>query len=115
MPRSKRINYAGAYYHAFFRGNHKKAIFRCDRDRRLFHVRLAEACAESACRCLAYCLIDNHYHLVLRSEELRLSEGMQSLNARYAEHFNLAYGLTGHLFQGRFQSKVIESDSYLLE
>ena len=70
---------------------------------------------ESACRCLAYCLMDNHYHLVLRSDELRLSDGMQSLNSRYAEHFNLAYGLTGHLFQGRFQAKLIESDSYLFE
>jgi hypothetical protein len=59
--------------------------------------------------------MDNHYHLVVRTDEASIASGMQELNARYAEHFNLAYGLTGHVLQGRYHEDHIDTDSYLLE
>jgi REP element-mobilizing transposase RayT len=115
MPRNLRVVYAGAHYHVFSRGNQKKDIYRCDLDRRVFLKRLAATCQEFACRCLAYCLMDNHYHLVLRTDEPLLSSSLQAINARYAEHFNLAYGQIGHVFQGRFHAKPIESERYLYQ
>ena len=66
-------------------------------------------------RCLAYCLMGNHYHFVLRTDEPRLSEAMQWLEARYAEYFNVSNELVGHLFQGRFHSLLIDTDRYLYE
>ena len=115
MPRHIRITYAGAHYHVTDRGNHKADIFLCDRDRRLFLKRLGEACLDHSLRCLAYCLMSNHYHLLLRADGPGLSKGMQSLNARYAEHFNRACDQTGHVFQGRFRADIIETERYLME
>jgi REP element-mobilizing transposase RayT len=114
MPRSPRIFYAGAFYHVTNRGNRKTDIFRSDHDRRHFLARTAEACAQTSLRCLAYCLMTNHYHFVFRTDEPKLAEAMQWLEARYAEHFNVAYTLKGHLFQGRYRADLIDTDTYLL-
>src|SRR5262245_33806141 len=115
MPRRIRIAYAGAHYHVTDRGNRRTDVFLCDRDRRLFLKRLNDVCIEQSWGCLAYCLMDNHYHLVLRTDEPGLSAGMQQINSRYAGHFNLAYETTGHVFQGRYHENLIEADAYLLE
>ena len=87
----------------------------CDLDRRLFLKRLGEVCEERSWRCLAYCLMTNHYHLVLRTDRAELSPGMHDLNARYAIHFNRAYEATGHVFQGRYHDHLIDTDEYLLQ
>ena len=115
MPRRIRIHYSGAHHHITGRGNRKSDIFLSDRDRRLFLKRLGEACLSHSLRCLAYCLMSNHYHLLLRADSAQLSKGMQSLNARYAEHFNRAYETSGHVFQGRFRDDMVETERYLME
>ena len=114
MPRAPRINLAGGHYHVFQRGVRRSDIYRTDSDRRLFLSYLRNTCLVSDWRCLAYCLMTNHYHLVIRTNRPSLSSGMQWLNARYAEHFNLAYEHTGHVFQHRFGAKLIETHRYLL-
>jgi putative transposase len=102
-------------YHVVSRGNRKRAIFREDLDR----IRFLEFFGEAATRCgwhtQAYCLMPNHYHLVLETPKRTLSTGMQRLNGRYAQRFNRRYELSGHLFQGRFYAVLIESDWHLLE
>src|SRR5262245_52103526 len=115
MPRSPRIVYAGAFYHVSNRGNRKADIFRTDHDRRHFLARTAEACVQTSLRCLAYCLMTNHYHFVFRTGEPKLTEAMQWIDARYAEHFNVAHTLSGHVFQGRYRAELIDTDAYLLQ
>ena len=91
MPRSPRTEYVGAIHHISNRGNDAADLFFCDRDRRLFLKRVGEACVEFRQRCLGYCLMTTHYHLLLRTDVAPgMSAAMQMINARYAEHFNLA-------------------------
>ena len=115
MARAWRIEYDGALYHVLSRGNQRQAIFVDDEDRRLFLERLSEIAARFEVECFAYVLMSNHYHLLLRTRRANLSKAMQWLGVAYSSRFNLKNHCSGHLFQGRFKSMLVENDAYLLQ
>lgn len=115
VPRRPRLLAPNGIYHVTARGNRRQMIFQDDRDRRTFLVFLRRVVARKGWLCHAYCLMPNHFHLVLQIRSSNLSVGMQALNSRYAERFNRRHELEGHLFQGRFHSVAVESDWHLLE
>jgi putative transposase len=115
MARPLRIEFAGALYHLMSRGDGREAIYRTDADRRLHLKALAETCERFNWRCHAYCLMGNHYHLLVETPEANLSRGMHHFNGVYTQRFNRAHERVGHVFQGRFNSVLVEKDSYLLE
>jgi putative transposase len=115
MPQPRRIPQAEGPFHVTARGNRGQAIFVEDRDRARFMDVLARVSTELGWRLHAYCLMTNHYHLVLDTPRLNLSSGMQRLNAAYAQWFNRHHELSGHLFRHRFYAGLVASDSHLLE
>ena len=115
MARPLRIEFPGAVYHVTSRGNERKAIFRDDRDRILFLDTLKEVSFRYNWLCHAYCLMGNHYHLIIDTPDGNLSIGMRQLNGIYTQKFNKRHGRVGHLFQGRFKGILIQKDSHLLE
>ena len=92
----------------------RQDIFRDDADRSLFISLLRRATRRWRWHLPAYCLMNNHFHLVVTTELERLSRGMHYLNFRYAQAFNDRYGRVGHLFQGRFDAQVIDADEYFV-
>ena len=115
MARSLRLEFPGAIYHVTSRGNARSSIFINDEDRVLFQICLGEAVTRFRWHCHAYCLMDNHYHLLIETPEGNLSAGMRQLNGLYTQRFNRHHERVGHLFQGRFKAIVVDRDSYLLE
>ncbi len=115
MARPIRIEFPGAVYHITARGNAKQGIFLGDRDYRSFFSIFADVSAECDWRCYAYCLMPNHYHLVLTTPTGVLSRGMKLLNAVYAQRFHRRHDSAGHVFQGRFKSMLVDKEPYLLE
>jgi len=115
MTRPLRIEYAGAVYHITSRGNEKKAVFKDDQDRINFLNTLQHVNKRYNWLCHAYCLMDNHYHLLIETPDGNLSLGMRQLNGVYTQLFNKRHQRTGHLFQGRYKSILIQKDSHLLE
>ncbi len=115
MSRPLRIEYAGAVYHVTSRGNEKKSVFKTDRDRENFLNTLQHVNKRYNWICHAYCLMTNHYHLLIETPDGNLSLGMRQLNGVYTQLFNKSHGRIGHLFQGRFKSILIQKDSHLLE
>lgn len=114
MTRQLRIEYEGAFYHVLSRGNERKDIFRDDKDRGLFIEILGEMSERFSVDIFAYVLMGNHYHLLLRTNRPNISKSMQWLGVTYTRRFNIRYRRSGHLFQGRFKSFLIENDKYLL-
>jgi putative transposase len=115
MVRPLRIEYPGAVYHVTSRGNAREAIFLSDADRQTFLDVLADTVRKYNWLCHAYCLMDNHYHLVIETPDPNLSLGMRQLNGVYTQAFNRVHQRVGHVFQGRYKSIVVEKDSHLLE
>jgi REP-associated tyrosine transposase len=115
MARPLRVTPAGGIHHVVARGNAKQDIYLDDQDRRSFLGILRDALAVFDWRCLTYCLMPNHYHLVTLTMGSNLSEGMKRINSVYAQRFNRRYDRCGHLFQGRFGATLIESDTHMLE
>lgn len=115
MARSLRLEFPGAIYHVTSRGNARNPIFLDDEDRVLFQTCLGEVVARFRWLCHAYCLMDNHYHLLIETPEGELSSGMRQLNGVYTQRLNRLHGRVGHVFQGRFKAIVVDRDSYLLE
>ncbi len=115
MSRPLRIEYAGAVYHVTSRGNEKKPVFRSDTDRLNFLNTLQHVNRRYNWICHAYCLMTNHYHLLVETPDGNLSLGMRQLNGVYTQLFNKLHGRTGHLFQGRYKAILIQKDSHLLE
>ena len=115
MARPLRLEFPGAIYHVTARGNARAAIFLDDEDRGLFVGVLAECVSRFGWLCHAYCLMDNHYHLLIETPGGNLSAGMRQLNGIYTQRFNRRHGRVGHIFQGRFKAILVERDSYLLE
>jgi len=115
MSRPLRIEYPGAVYHVTSRGNEKKPVFKTDQDRQNFLNTLQRVNKRYHLICHAYCLMTNHYHLLLETSDGNLSLGMRQLNGVYTQVFNKLHGRTGHLFQGRYQSILIQKGSHLLE
>ncbi|MBC2694643.1 MAG: hypothetical protein HF982_05080 [Desulfobacteraceae bacterium] len=114
MARQLRIEFEGAYYHILSRGNNQSNIFHSDEDRQDFLYILADMSKRFEVEIYAYVLMDNHYHLLLRTMRPNLSKSMQWLGTRYTRRFNLRNLQSGHLFQGRFKSIIVENDAYLL-
>ncbi len=115
MARPLRIEYDGALYHVTSRGNERKPIFRDNTDRGLFLNTLAQVTQRFHWLCHAYCLMDNHYHLVVETPDGNLSKGMRQLNGIYSQAFNRRHHRVGHLFQGRFKGILVQKDSHFPE
>ena len=115
MARPLRIEYAGALYHVTSRGDRREDIFFDDVDREIWLTLFAKVCSRFNWRCHAWCLMDNHYHILLETIEGNLSQGMRQLNGVYTQQSNRKHGLFGHLFQGRYKAILVEKDAYLLE
>ena len=115
MSRPLRIEFPGALYHVMARGNARQAIVFDDRDRRALLANLARVSTRFQWRLWAYCLMNNHYHVLLQTSRPHLSLGMRELNGIYAQNFNRRHGRVGHVFQGRYRALLVDRDSYLLE
>jgi len=115
MTRPLRLEFEGALYHITSRGDRREAIFESDADRSEFLRRLGQVCDSSNWACHAFCLMDNHYHLMVETPDANLSKGMRQLNGVYTQDFNRRHGRCGHVFQGRFKSVLVDKQAYLLE
>lgn len=115
MARPLRIEYSGAIYHITSRGNEKKPIFKDDKDRLIFLNILKDVNKRYNWLCHAYCLMDNHYHLIIETLDGTLSRGMRQLNGVYTQTFNKRHDRVGHIFQGRYKAILIDKENYLLE
>lgn len=115
MARKPRIHYPGAVYHVILRGNGRQDIFFDDQDRTRFYLLLQEGTERFRHRIHAFCLMRNHVHLVVQVEEIPLSRIMQNVSFRYTRWVNWRHKRSGHLFQGRYKSVLVDGDSHLLE
>jgi putative transposase len=114
MARPLRIQYPGAYYHVMNRGNRREDIFITDQDRQVFLDALADSCETYHIRLISYVLMFNHFHLLVQTPQANLSEFMRHFLVTYTVRFNRRNGRTGHVFQGRFKSLLVDEDEYLL-
>lgn len=114
MSRSLRIEYKNAWYHVMSRGARKMAIFNEDNERELFLELLNQIHSKYQIEIHAYCLMSNHYHLLLRTPLANLSKAMKHLNGIYVQRYNKMYKTDGPLFRGRFKSIIVDADNYLL-
>jgi REP-associated tyrosine transposase len=115
MPRQPRLDAPGALHHVIGGGIERTSIFRTDRDRADFLNRLANQCLGGNLIVYAWCLLSNHFHLLVRTGREPLSRSMEKLLTGYVVNFNLRHQRTGHLFQNRYKSIICEDDPYLLE
>lgn len=115
MARPLRLEFAGALYHVTSRGNRREMIYETDKDRQTFLCVLDDVCETFNWVCHAYCLMGNHYHLMIETPEGNLSQGMRQLNGVYTQTFNRHHGRVGHVFQGRYKAILVEKEGYLLE
>lgn len=113
MARPLRIQYEGALYHVTCRGNERKAIFKDDQDRNVFLELLNDGLNTYNIILYCYVIMDNHFHLLLETPLGNLSEFMRWFNITYTSHYNRRHKRTGHLYQGRYKSILVEKDSYL--
>ena len=115
MARQLRIEYAGAFYHVTSRGNEKKRIYSDDRDKEKFLTYLTSAHERFRAILHAFCLMPNHYHLLIETPLANLSRTMQFINSSYTTYYNAKRKASGHLFQGRYKAILIDKDSYIQE
>lgn len=115
MARPLRIEFPDALYHVTARGNRQAAIYHDDSDCEAFLSILAEVIERDNWLCYAYCLMPNHYHLVVETPDGNLAKGMRQLNGVYTQSSNRRHGQVGHLFQGRYKAILVDQDAYLLE
>jgi len=115
MARPLRIEFTGALYHITSRGDGREDIFLSDADRELWLEVFAEVCRRFNWICHAYCLMSNHYHLLIETPESNLSLGMRQLNGVYTQRFNRNHNRVGHVFQGRYKAILVDKENYLLE
>lgn len=115
MARPLRIEFPFAVYHITSRGNARQDIFLGDSDRQTFLDTLSSVVLRYNWICHSYCLMDNHYHLIIETPDANISQGMRQLNGTYTQTFNKRHDRVGHIFQGRFRAIVVQKDSHLLE
>jgi REP element-mobilizing transposase RayT len=115
MSRRRRIQLAGQCYHVYSRGNDKKKIYKDDTDRQKFMKILSSAKKQFDLRIFAYCLMPNHYHLLIEINEPNLSNAMKFINGSYSTYFNWRHKRSGHLFQGRYGAQFVEQLRFLAE
>ncbi len=113
MTRSLPLAFPGVLYHATSRGNARAAIYADDADRERFLALFTQVVQRAHWLCHAYCLMDNHYHLLLETPEGNVSHGMRQVNGLSTQYDNRRHGRVGHVFQGRYKAIVVERDSYL--
>ncbi len=115
MPRQPRLDIPGLVHHVMARGIEGREIFRDDRDRETFLERLGEVVTAAGARVYAWCLLPNHFHLLVRPEDRSLSWMMRRVMTGHAVRFNLRHERKGHVFQNRYKSIVVEEEPYFLE
>lgn len=115
MPRQSRIDFPGALHHIIVRGIERRSIFKDDQDRFSFLERLGQVVEQTHTVCLAWALIPNHFHLLLRTTTYPISSVMRKLLTGHAIYFNRRHRRHGHLFQNRYKSILCQEDAYLLE
>jgi putative transposase len=115
MTRPLRLEYAGALYHVTARGNRREAIYLEDADRKYFLELLGEICQRYNWMVHAYCLMTNHYHVLVETPDANLSKGMRQLNGVYTQKFNRNHHCVGHVFQGRYKAILVQKNAHLLE
>ena len=114
MSRPQRILYENAYYHVMNRGAGRCQIFHGREDREIFLQTLGEACHQFRVEIHAYCLMGNHYHLLIKTPQANLSRAMQHINGVYTQRYNRLNKTDGSLFRGRYKAILVDSDAYLL-
>jgi REP element-mobilizing transposase RayT len=115
VSRPLRIEYPGAFYHVTSRGNERKTVFQSNRDREKYLSYLESAHERYGAVVHAYCLMGNHYHLLLETPRGNLSKILQYVNGAYTTYFNIKRSRSGHLFQGRFKGILVDKDEYCKE
>ena len=115
MARPLRIEYSGAFYHVTSRGNERKRVFKSQRDRERFLSYLESATERYGAVIHVYCLMDNHYHLLLETPSGNLAQIMHHINGAYTTYFNVKRQRSGHLFQGRYNAILLDGDEYAQE
>ena len=115
MARPLRVEYPGAYYHVINRGNGGERIFKSDRDKEKFLEYLAKDNERFAINIHSYCIMTDHYHLIVETPQPNLSLAVQWLNVSYATYYNKKHRRNGHLFQGRFKAILINADEYIIQ
>ncbi len=114
MPRPPRLEFEGAFYHIFSRGNNRQPIFYSDDDRNFF-LKVLEECREKfQVKMFAFCLLTTHFHLLLETEKPNLSKLMHDFLTRYAVYIKRKYAAEGHIFQGRYHAILCDKDAYFL-
>lgn len=114
VPRKPRLQAPGTFHHVTAHAVDSRPLYEDDTDRWRFIGLLGDVTREVGWRCLAFCLMDTHYHLLLREGDVRLWRGMRLLNGRYAVAFNERHGRDGALFRSRYADKIVEHESHLL-
>jgi REP element-mobilizing transposase RayT len=114
MARKPRRQFPGALYHVMSRGSLKQKIFLDNGDRLNFTEKLSEVVASYEWSCYAYCLIGNHFHLLLETPQANISSGMHMLNSDYCDYFKRKYDSVGHVLQGRYRSPLVDNEAYLM-
>ena len=115
MARPLRIEFPGAVYHLTSRGNARQRIFLNNDDRKLFLETLFHVVTRYGWLCHSYCLMDNHYHLLVETPKPTLCSGMRHLNGVYTQTYNRRHKKVGHILQGRYKAILVEKEAYLLE
>ena len=115
MPRPPRLQFDGAFYHVFHRGNRRERIYCEDADYAKFEEFMIEAMNWSGVRLFDWSLLPNHFHLLVETPDGNLAEFMQRLATRYAKYFNWAHKKVGHVFQGRYGARLCDKEQYFLE
>jgi len=115
MARPPRIEFAGAIYHVTARGDLGEPIFNDDTDRMNLLSVFAQAAARFNARALAFCLMNNHYHFVIRTDKPNLSRLMRHVNGVYTQMYNRRHGASGNLFRGRFKAIIVDRKAYFLK
>jgi len=115
MARPIRLEFSGALYHLTSRGDRREDIYDNDEDRQFFLALLTDVCQTHNWACHAYCLMRNHYHLLIETPDGNLAKGMRQLNGVYTQTYNRVHDRVGHVFQGRYKAILVEKDQYLLE
>ena len=113
MPRHRRIEYPGAIHHVSTRGNRQLPVFETRSDFDVYLTLLSRVSARQGWRVLSYCLMTNHLHLLLQTPTPNLSEGMRVLSGTYTRMYNDSRGTPGHVFQGRFKNRLVQTDEHL--
>jgi REP element-mobilizing transposase RayT len=115
MGRAWRIEYEGAYYHILSRGNERKDIFLDDDDRHVFLDTIGDMSERFEVNIFAYVLMPNHYHLLIRTNRANLSKAMHWFGVTYTRRFNNRHSRSGHLFEGRYKSIIVQNDAYVMQ